>query len=105
MAALVEFPIMATSLGTIPNRCLSVTKRQPPGHEASKASGRDAPHSRHGFPDLEPPVDRNLYIDGDTGKPTTAKHQAVLTDRLTAAGIKLAPSIEDKIRESQRNSN
>lgn len=38
--------------------------------------------------------------DGDTGKPTTAKHQAVLTDRLTAAGIKLAPSIEDKIKES-----
>jgi hypothetical protein len=34
MAALVEFPFMATSLGTIPNRCLSVTNRQPPGHEA-----------------------------------------------------------------------
>ena len=34
MVALVEFPFMATSSGTIPNRCLSVTKRQPPGHEA-----------------------------------------------------------------------
>src|SRR5262245_27737050 len=45
MAALVEFPIMVTSLGTIPNRCLSVTNRQPPGHEALTASGRDAPHS------------------------------------------------------------
>jgi hypothetical protein len=51
MAALVEFLVMATFLGAIPNRCLSVIRfqaDQPPSHEAfEKASGRDAQQSRH----------------------------------------------------------
>ena len=34
-------------------------------------------------------------------QPTTDKHQAVLTDRLTAAGIQLAPSIEEKFSNSK----
>ena len=62
MVALVAFPIMATSLGTIPNRCLSVTKRQPPGHEAPQppaATPRIPGTASH----LQPPVDLNPYID------------------------------------------
>lgn len=35
--------------------------------------------------------------EGNTGKPTTSTHQAVLTEPLAAAGIKLAPSIEEKL--------
>lgn len=33
-------------------------------------------------------------------QPTSEKHQAMLTDRLTAAGIKLAPSVEEKLSSS-----
>jgi hypothetical protein len=36
--------------------------------------------------------------DERTFKPTAPTHQAVLTAPLTAAGIKLAPSIEEKVR-------
>src|SRR5580765_7425425 len=65
MVALVEFPFMATFPGitfhgAIPNRCLSVTNRQLPGHEAQTASGRDAQQSRH---DFTSPVDPRLFID------------------------------------------
>ena len=43
---------------------------------------------------------------GNTGEATTNTHQAVLSDRLTAAGIKLAPGMKEKIRESNSgNSN
>jgi hypothetical protein len=36
---------------------------------------------------------------------TTSTHQALLTDRLTAAGIKLAPSIEEKFKANSAKSN
>jgi hypothetical protein len=44
-----------------------------------------------------------VFPDGEDDRmhPTTEKHQAVLTDRLTAAGIKLAPSIEEKLSNSK----
>jgi hypothetical protein len=43
---------------------------------------------------------------GNSGEATTRTHQAVLTGRLTDAGIKLAPSIKEKMRESgSANSN
>ena len=38
--------------------------------------------------------------DGDTSKPTTATHQGVLTAPLTAAGIKLAPSLKEKLNSN-----
>ena len=49
--------------GTIPNTCLSVTNRQPPGHEAGpSASGRDAQQPPVRLP--QPlPVDASRYID------------------------------------------
>src|SRR5687768_7240122 len=61
MAALVAFPIMATSLGTIPNRCLSVTKRQPPGHEAPRPPA--ATPRTPGTASLHSPLDLTPYID------------------------------------------
>ena len=38
---------------------------------------------------------------GQTWERTASAHQAILTDRLTAAGIKLAPSVEEKIKEAE----
>jgi hypothetical protein len=68
MVALVEFPFMATLPGitfhgAIPNRCLSVTTRQPPGHEVPNGLRTATPSNPDTTSHPELPVDLSRYID------------------------------------------
>src|SRR5882724_1825872 len=63
MVALVVFPIMATSLGTIPNRCLSVTNLSTSWSCGPKSHRPRRPAFPARLPNFRPPVDLLAYID------------------------------------------
>src|SRR5882724_11667072 len=63
MVALVVFPIMATSLGTIPNRCLSVTNLSTSWSCGPKSHRPKRPALPARLPNFRPPVDLLAYID------------------------------------------